>query len=475
MDKTQVDENLKELLTSNINEIFAMEKNAPEIYGAFTQLLSAIDSKYGSGEASKNLTYLSSSVSSKQPTVKKDILYIEIIEDNPSSGRTWKVYSWWQLERFLDILYNLRYFVTKYVDVKMYWNGYAPNQRIKCEIELERYYEGKNRFIGEDIKMVLEGTRKEDGIIGITTESKYKDMLPNIDFDGGEMEAKPLTVLTPLVAYENRWDYVQYVVLRRYQKQEFNTELTVQFDSKNAWSDKDIQYRLDFAWFLRQNNIESPQYPNIPSQAFIGYILFDATNQLFGQPPILNGLPTAIFDSPNKIEGFDVLDYDWGNAYRVWEDLYTNERTLLEFWDVKAKPTNQTKSVKSTPSSTSNSSSLPYLLQKSTWTSDWKYLGVRPSPERPASKESLKSIGLGNDGGIYKISKDKNGVLRWVKDKTLKLKDINPSIFTSLDDLEKAVAILENDIKSSIGILDKEDIAELKSKQLEFAQAWDKK
>jgi hypothetical protein len=113
----------------------------------------------------------------------------------------------------------------------------------------------------------------------------------------------------------------------------------------------------------------------------------------------------------------------------------TNTATWSDYQDVEDNFKNgEYILLNPTPVSNANAPTQTFTLTK--WTKDWKANGLRPSPTRKASLEKLDALGVGNDGVVYEVVKDKNGTKKWKKTGfTLYNPDVREQ-FTSKYDLQ---------------------------------------
>jgi hypothetical protein len=192
MDKVKVDENLRELVSTNLDGIDAMQKNSPEIYSAFEKLLTAIDNKYGSGLATKNLGYLGYVSQQNVPTGNLIPLQAIVVTAITWSGakKHLVVHSWAQLENALDFLYY-----ALFVNIDSSGN---PNNTIELLIKWEQGAELSlnlqfdnymrkttlNQTLNKFIEEALDrGAMAIDDLFEITSDkSMYINFVGKLDF-----------------------------------------------------------------------------------------------------------------------------------------------------------------------------------------------------------------------------------------------------------------------------------------------------
>ena len=196
-------------------------------------------------------------------------------------------------------------------------------------------------------------------------------------------------------------------------------------------------------------------------------------------------MPLRAFDVDTKLGG-GIFDYDWGNGYEIYRDIERANSTLLKVNNPSTTTTPSTAQVTLkrgkpiTSKSSQKQAPTPSLtiqdyVNTADWTPKWKSQGYRPSPTRSASAEKNLSLGVGNDGQIYMINKDKNGVQRWTKSKTLTVENISVSALNDKNDLLRAVAILQSILDEPSNNLDNDEVQGVKDKQADFIMEYNKR
>lgn len=482
MDKVQVDENIKELLTSNFDGIMAMEKNSPEIYNAFSKLLSAIDTKYGSGNGIKNLQYLAPLKSTNPNTIPINYISIEFI-DWEGQKKGFYVFNWWQFQRAFD-------FLNKYTDnptlsIKINWgNGDAF---LLGELDVLKYTTSANYgFLGDRFKTLLK-VGNLDWFNRTSDKSLYINHLENLDFESGLGIAKELDIFVDGIRVQD-WLQAQTYVLTHYQDvgSRHKVEIGVVFDGKYP-SDNYINITLDYQRFLANNNLTPPntQISTIPYNGFVGYIVLDTIRYHFISNRIASSLPmvSKYYDVDGLITVNNIFDYNWGDADYVWRELNAQNPKLLEWNNVQkvqpttAQSTQQVTIKRGKPITSASSQGTATGMQKykgsSGWSSDWKARGLRPSPSRSASQENPNALAVGNDSQLYEIKTDKNGTQKWSKYKRLTIEEVSPTSITNRGDLLLAIDILDN--MALEPTLDADDIKLIRDQQVNFAVEYEKR
>jgi hypothetical protein len=482
MDKVKVDENLRELVSTNLDGIDAMQKNSPEIYSAFEKLLTAIDTKYGSGLATKNLGYLGYVSQQNTPTGNSIPLQGIVVTAITWSGakKHFFVHSWAQLENALDFLYYA-------LSVNLGGSG-NPNNIIKLLIKWEQGAELSldlqfanymqkttlnqtlNKFIEEALNR---GAMAIDDLFEITSDkSMYINFVGKLDFQLIRIPLIEFNYATVNGIGVKSWLELQTWILNKYQTSTNTFEIFI------AWKDKRgsfAQINFNLNEFLLENNFKGTV---LSAPTYIGYvILYDILRHSFGfQIPIV-AMPLMAMDVDTKLGG-GIFDYDFGNGYEIYREIEKANSTLLKVNNPSTTTTQPTQKVtlkkaKTMPTKSVSASSYNSYLGTSGWTLDWKLKGLRPSPTRSASKEKMGAIGLGNDGQFYEIKADIRGVKRWNKMKSARIENIKPTYITNKDDLILGIDILENMALDQN--LDIDDINEIKNQQTMFAYTYDRR
>jgi hypothetical protein len=165
--------------------------------------------------------------------------------------------------------------------------------------------------------------------------------------------------------------------------------------------------------------------------------------------------------------GGGIFDYDFGNGYEIYREIEKANSTLLKV-NNPSTTTTPTTPAKTQKQPTVKALSMSDYINLADWTPKWKSRGDRPSPTRSASAEKVNTIGVGNDGQIYVVREDKNGVKRWTKAKTLTVEDVSPKAIDSKDDLLRAVAILQNLLDESKGAWEIDEVQAVKDQQAKY-------
>jgi hypothetical protein len=274
MDKVKVDENLRELVSTNLDGIDAMQKNSPEIYSAFEKLLTAIDTKYGSGLATKNLGYLG--YVSQQNTPKNNVAII--IRFTTWNGREQKlpVYSWAQLENALEFLYYV-------LSVNINWFGNPNNTvgltirweqggELDLDLRLDNYMKKttSNQTINKFIEEALNrGAMAIDDLFEITSDkSFFINYIGKLDFQLIKIPLFEFNSATVNGVGVKSWLELQTYILNSYQLSANNP-----FKIFIAWKDTRGSYAtIDFNLnqFLTENQFQGSV---LSAPSYIGYVI----------------------------------------------------------------------------------------------------------------------------------------------------------------------------------------------------------
>jgi hypothetical protein len=478
MDKVKVDENLRELVSTNLDGIDAMQKNSPEIYSAFEKLLTAIDNKYGSGLATKNLGYLGYVSQQNVPTGNLIPLNAILIDITTWYGekRVIPAYTWAQLETALDFIYysmavdlSSGSIDNSVLPLRISWEN---GLEIAIDLQLKNYMQKTsptqtlNNFIEEVLKR---GADEMIGIFTITTQkSVYKSYVGTLSFQLINIGLVEFNFGTVNGVSVNSWMELQTYILNSYQLSATNP-----FKIFIAWKDTRGSYvNIDFNLndFLTLNKFGGTI---LSAPSYIGYVvLYDILRKSFGcQIPSFSPSISA-YDLAGSVG--KIWDYDFGNGYEIYREIEKANSTLLKV-NNPSTTTTTPKPAKTQTKPTSKALSMADYIDIADWTPKWKSRGDRPSPTRSASAEKLNNIGVGNDGQIYIIKEDKNGVKRWTKGKTLTIDSVSPKSIDDKNDLLRAVAILQDMLDQSQGAFDKDEIQEIKDQQANLIMEYTKR